>query len=127
MAMDSFGNVYVTGESYGGGTWYDYATVKYDASGNQIWIARYNGPGNDADYAYALALDDIGNICVTGGSYGGGTNFDFATVKYDPAGHQIWVTRYNGRQMTLMAPNPCLRRQRQYLRHGRKPHQRDIL
>jgi hypothetical protein len=29
MVVDSFGNIYVTGVSYGSDTWYDYATVKY--------------------------------------------------------------------------------------------------
>jgi hypothetical protein len=99
LAIDGGGNVYVTGWSYGSGTYFDYATVKYDASGNQLWVARYNGPGNDDDYAYSLAVDGGGNVYVTGESDGlAGTevNYDYATVKYDAAGNQIWVARYNG-------------------------------
>ena len=96
LAIDNTGNVFVTGNSYGIGTGNDYATIKYDADGGQLWIARYNGPGNDEDQAHALAVDNSGNVYVTGESYGSGTNNDFATVKYDANGNQLWVARYNG-------------------------------
>jgi uncharacterized delta-60 repeat protein len=97
IAVDGSGNVYVTGRSDGSGTSYaDYATVKYNSSGVQQWVARYNGPGNDYDFAYALAIDGSGNVYVTGRSYGSGTVYDYATVKYNSAGVQQWVARYNG-------------------------------
>lgn len=94
MAVDSAGNVYATGRSYGGiGTIHDYATVKYNSSGTQQWVAIYNGPANNVDEARAIALDDSGNVYVTGYSYGNLN--DFATVKYDPSGNQRWVVRYD--------------------------------
>jgi len=98
LGVDSQGNVYVTGASAGSGTSFDYATVKYDANGNQLWVARYNGPGNRSDYALALAVDGRGDVYVTGYSFGAGTKSDYATVKYDANGNQLWVARYNGRE-----------------------------
>ncbi|MBO0694567.1 MAG: SBBP repeat-containing protein [Verrucomicrobia bacterium] len=97
IAVDASGNVYVTGASLGS-AWpnYDYATIKYDSSGNQLWVARYNGPGNDMDFANAIAVDASGNVYVTGQSRGSGGDFDYATVKYDSSGQQQWVARYNG-------------------------------
>jgi PKD repeat protein len=96
MAVDDSGNVYVTGRSYSSGiTKYDYATVKYDASGNELWVGRYNGPDSGSDYAHALAVDDSGNVYVTGGSQSG-IEGDYATIKYEPNGDTIWVRRYNG-------------------------------
>jgi uncharacterized delta-60 repeat protein len=94
IALDSEGNVYVTGGSYGTGN--DYATVKYNPSGVEQWVARYNGPGNGYDLAAAMALDMSGNVYVTGRSCGSGTGDDYATVKYDPIGNKLWVARYNG-------------------------------
>jgi hypothetical protein len=96
IAVDGYGNVYVTGASTGSGTGYDYATVKYDANGNQVWIRRYNGPGNSDDFPRAIAVDGHGNVYVTGASTGSGTGYDYATVKYDANGNQVWIRRYNG-------------------------------
>jgi hypothetical protein len=94
--VDAAGNVFVTGNSPGSGANSDYATIKYDANGNQIWAARYNGPANGDDVALSLVLDGAGNIYVSGWSYGIGTGADYATIKYDTNGNQIWVARYNG-------------------------------
>jgi len=97
IARDSAGNLYVTGQSLGLGTDFDYATVKYDSTGQEQWVARYNGPGNGEDDAVAIATDSSGNVYVTGQSLGLGTGlFDYATIKYDSAGQEQWVARYNG-------------------------------
>jgi hypothetical protein len=96
IAVDSSGNVYVTGRSAGLGTGPDYVTIKYDSAGQQQWIARYNGPGNDLDEALAIAIDSWGNVYVTGYSAGADPGPDYATIKYDSAGQEQWVTRYNG-------------------------------
>jgi hypothetical protein len=82
IALDSSGKVYVTGYSWGSGTGPDYATVAYDSSGNQHWLARHNGPGNGGDAAVDIALDSSGNVYVTGGSIGSGTDSDYTTIKY---------------------------------------------
>ncbi len=91
MTYDAAGNVYVTGS---GGS--NYLTVKYSPEGTVLWQAVYNGPANDADYGTAIAVDNSGNVYVTGRSFGTGTETDFATIKYDAAGTQLWVQRYNG-------------------------------
>ncbi len=96
IAVDRTGNVYVTGPSYGSGTDYDYTTIKYNSLGDSVWVRRYNGPGNGDDHVYAMALDNAGNVYVTGASYGSGTNHDYATIKYNSAGDTVWVRRYHG-------------------------------
>ena len=96
IALDDSSNVYITGTSLGSGTYQDYVTIKYDSSGNEIWVRRYDGMGNGYDYAHAIAVDGLGSVYVTGVSYGAGTNYDCATVKYDSSGNEVWVQRYNG-------------------------------
>jgi hypothetical protein len=99
VAVDDAGNVYVTGYSFGAGSAQeDFVTIKYDAAGSLLWAARYDGPVSDWDEAFALALDDAGNVHVAGRSNNSGLwfDFDFLTVKYDAAGKELWTARYNG-------------------------------
>ena len=97
LATDTSGNVYVTGETVGFGTGSEYGTVKYDATGAEQWVARYDGPTFGAtDRANAVAVDALGNVYVTGESEGAGTEDDYATLKYDVQGRQQWLARYNG-------------------------------
>lgn len=96
LILDASGNVYITGYSAGVSSGSDYTTIKYNSSGAQQWLVTYNGPGNAGEDAYSLVLDAAGNIYITGSSFGSGTDYDYATVKYNQSGVQQWVQRYNG-------------------------------
>ena len=100
MAVDALGNVYVTGysmDSVAGTTdKIDYATIKYNSSGVQEWSAIYNGPADLMDYAYSIGIDDDGNVYVTGGSMSSDTTEEWATIKYNAFGVQLWVQRWQG-------------------------------
>lgn len=96
VVVDVAGNVYVTGDSEGLLGSVDYATVKYNSNGVQLWVATYNGPANKDDQPSNLALDSAGNVFVTGASGVTDTKADYATVKYSPQGQQLWVRRYDG-------------------------------
>jgi uncharacterized delta-60 repeat protein len=95
LALDEAGNVYVTGSNTGTGTGLDYFTVKYNAAGVKQWEAWYNGPGNDVDEAFSIAVDNKGNVYVTGRSIGINTGYDYATIKYNATGEEEWVERYS--------------------------------
>lgn len=96
LALDASGNVYMTGASSGSGTSHDYTTIKYYPSGDTAWVRRYDGPANGSDQACGVCVDDSENVYVTGFSWGGLVNLDYATVKYGPEGQQLWARRYNG-------------------------------
>ncbi|MBI4648577.1 MAG: SBBP repeat-containing protein, partial [Bacteroidia bacterium] len=85
MTLDNKGNIIVTGASMSAS--YDYATVKFDLSGNILWIKRYGSA--ITDYPYDIASDDLGNIYVTGTC-----NNDYVTIKYDVDGIQQWASAY---------------------------------
>ncbi|MBK8552297.1 MAG: SBBP repeat-containing protein [Ignavibacteria bacterium] len=108
IAVDSSGNAYVTGVSRVKETDYDYLTIKYNSDGIQQWDEIYNGPGNSTDIANSIALDASGNVYVTGGSAGIGTNFDFATIKYSQSVGITQVTTSVPAAITLSQnyPNP---------------------
>ena len=74
----------MTGYSPGSDLDFDYTTVAYEGSaGTVLWTRRYDGPANEGDYAYAVAVSPDGSkVAVTGGSFGSGTSYDFVTVAY---------------------------------------------
>lgn len=79
LALDGEANVLITGTS---------TTVKYGgADGVEQWTAPYGGRG--------VAIDGSNNVVVTGFS-----EDDFATVKLNPQGSNIWTRTYDriGRQ-----------------------------
>lgn len=94
-AGDKIGNFFVSGISEGATSSDDYALLKLNSAGQLVWTRGYNGPGNSLDRANSVTLDSYGNIYVTGSSMGNGTNYDFATIKYNSIGALKWLKRYS--------------------------------
>jgi uncharacterized delta-60 repeat protein len=98
IALDNQSNVVVTG-TIGAGTSSstDIATIKYNSSGEQLWVATYDGTAQKSDAPVALAIDAQGNVIVAGTArMEGNRSYDFATIKYSEAGIEEWVAHYNG-------------------------------
>jgi hypothetical protein len=95
VKIDNSGNVYVTGSSTGNGSGFDYLTIKYNDSGQELWTARFNGTSNANDNPSGLAVDASGNVFVTGQSSGLSSSNDFLTIKYNSIGQVVWSARYN--------------------------------
>ncbi len=115
IARDSQNNVFVTGSFAGtfttGGNpitsagGYDVFVVKLDPSGTTLWAKRF-GDANIYQEALDVAVDNIGNVYVTG--YFEGTIPFGATVltsagatdaflaKLDPNGNTLWAKRFGG-------------------------------
>jgi uncharacterized delta-60 repeat protein len=101
LALDESGNAYIAGTSTGIDSGYDFSTIKYDSLGRQLWERRFNGDANSLDMPQDIAVDPQGNVIVTGYSWrnfhtDGGTEADFATLKYDPDGNLLWQRFYDG-------------------------------
>ncbi|MGH7595037.1 MAG: SBBP repeat-containing protein [bacterium] len=97
FVVDNAGNVYVTGRATNNAGITEFATVKYDKTGKERWVASYHRGSNLGSSAWAMALDRAGNICVTGTSADSNkTDGDYTTIKYKPNGKMQWVTHYKG-------------------------------
>ena len=84
IAVDTSGNIYVAGSSYGTNeAW----LFKYDSLGNLVTGFGSNGKavyfGGHSDYMNAIVIDTNGKIVVGGGS-NNGTNGDMSVWRYDP-------------------------------------------
>lgn len=96
IALDASGNIFITGQITGAGDDLNYVTIKYNSSGAELWSRTYGALIGGKDVPNSIAVDLSGNVFVTGNSDGAGTLSDIATVKYNSAGVQQWVNRYNG-------------------------------
>jgi hypothetical protein len=95
ITVDVTGNIYVCGEYND----VQLFVIKYTPDGDTAWVRRYLPPGGIHSTGQALAVDDIGNIHVTG-LYGWmeGQTFrvEYLTVKYSPAGDTCWTRIFDG-------------------------------
>jgi hypothetical protein len=88
IAVDSANNCYVTGYSPGTNSGNDIVTIKYGPNGNQVWLQRYDGPGNGDDAGNAIAVDNNGNVYVTGYETTAAGGTEIVTIKYSPVALQ---------------------------------------
>jgi photosystem II stability/assembly factor-like uncharacterized protein len=91
IAVDDYGNAYVTGYITGDNNYRDYFTMKYDPELNTppLWSDKRNGSANGNNESNWIVLDNSGYVYTTGFmfDYDGQTNNnDYATIAYK----QVW-------------------------------------
>jgi len=124
IAVDTSGNVYITGYFNSATITFDTVTLattfgndmfiaKYNASGNVVWAKNAGGTGGD--YSNSIAVDASGNSFITGyfnsaniqfgsttlvnpNSSSGGYNYFVA--KYDTIGNPVWAKAALGANVT---------------------------
>jgi len=96
IVVDGSGNVYVTGYSKVTGQGKNMYTIKYNSSGTLQWAQTYNDALNGDDVAAEMAIDNSGNIYVTGYISTAIDHDNFYTIKYDGSGNTIWAIQGDG-------------------------------
>jgi hypothetical protein len=89
IAVDLANNCYVTGYSPGNNSSNDIVTIKYDQSGKQIWMQRYGDPVNGNAVGNAIAVDNNGNVYVTGYETTAAGGTEMVVIKYSPLSLQL--------------------------------------
>jgi hypothetical protein len=92
MALDTAGNIYITGVSQNTNTNLGYVTIKYAPNGTQLWATRYDSTNTATAAPATMALDASNNVIVTGTAL---------TVRYDPNGNQVWTAPYAGTALAV--------------------------
>jgi hypothetical protein len=96
------GAVYAMGGAIGIGTGSDTTTIKYNPiNGQQVWVARYDGPAHGDDGNCILTCvqtsADGSKVYTLGQGPGIGTGEDLVTIAYQAStGAELWATRYDG-------------------------------
>lgn len=92
LALDGQGNAFVVGDSG-----MNFAVVKYDPAGRQLWARVVDGGGSYQASAYDIGTDAAGSVYVTGQMWAGTAHErDWVTIKFDAAGNELWRRDYNG-------------------------------
>jgi len=87
MVVDGAGNCYITGMSKSDDNWAGFSTVKYNTSGTELWASRADL--FHSEYPYGIALDNFGNVYVSGESHG-----DMYTIGYNSLGVELGNSRF---------------------------------
>jgi len=102
VAVDGSGNILVTGQfqgsvDFGGGALVsagssDIFVAKYTATGAYVWAKRIGGTGSE--YGYGTAVDNSGNVIVTG-RFSGTLDLGGGAVS-SAGGYDSFVAKYSG-------------------------------
>ena len=90
LALDPQGNILVAGTATDASFKKDFLTIKYNSAGAELWRARADGSAGANDGATAIAVDNGGNVYVTGTYTSVTSSSGIMTLKYDPSGQEVW-------------------------------------
>src|SRR3990172_2817213 len=118
IAIDSEGNVYVTGVTYSSNLLATSSAYDTDTSfnvGSDVFVSKFNRDltsllastylgGSDKDFGNSIAIDSNGNIYLTGWTYS--SNFPITTGAYDTSfnkDNDVFISKLNGTLTNLLA------------------------
>ncbi len=96
QTKDNSGNIYTTGITSSNGTNFNVQTIKYDANMNLLWVQNFDGYGKD-DQGTDIAVDNAGNVIVTGYSTLTNLTKELLVLSYSPSG----ILNWNGKKQPV--------------------------
>lgn len=95
IAIDSQGDIYVTGQIEVGSGDINMVMIKYANGGAFAWDDTYNSSGSDFDSPVNVVVDNADDIYMVGYSEDGGNETDYLIRKYNASGAIQWTQRYD--------------------------------
>jgi uncharacterized delta-60 repeat protein len=95
IAVGPLGNIHVVGNTRVMGKSANIFVGKYDPSGNELWVKKFNRTDGVADSAYGVAVADNGAVYVTGYSNNLSGSSDMVLLKYNKDGTKKWTRFHN--------------------------------
>jgi hypothetical protein len=92
MALDSQGNIIVTGSSTSNNSDFDYVVIKYALNGTALWTNRYDSPNHGQDEVRSMKIDHEDAVVVCGTT---------KTVKFRRDGAVEWVIDYAASNLAI--------------------------
>lgn len=92
MALDSQGNIYITGSSVASGTGSNSILIKYSPDGRRLWVRRIGGK--------VMAVDRQDNVYIMRSIYNN-DSYSGIISKYSPDGAKLWARRFNSYAETM--------------------------
>lgn len=100
ITVDANGNIIIAGIAYSG-TSIRYVTLKYDPTGNLLWsVIDSNEVEEVWNEPTSVAVDNVGNIAVTGFGADAAYWQTYYTVKYASNGNLLWKQNYTFRDIS---------------------------
>ncbi len=96
LGIDSDGNIYLTGYCSNNSGFTGIITQKYSPDGTRLWSNEEHGPEGLDARGFGLAVDNAGNISVSGYCNTSSHGNDIIVVKYDGSGNRLWLQTRNG-------------------------------
>ncbi|MBN2621298.1 hypothetical protein JXB22_09450 [candidate division WOR-3 bacterium] len=98
------GNVYILGAVRQEDNGYDYVTMCYSDKDSLVWTRTFDGYDGYDDLPVVMDLDDSLYAYVTGTTATETGKTDILTVKYDPAGNELWSRCFIGKKDESLQP-----------------------
>lgn len=98
IAVDNSSNIYLTGGTYSyGAGGIDTYIIKYNCSGSKLWDITWGTPYDEM--CHGIALDNLGNIFLTGDASKQDLKRDTFIAKFDWNGTLAWDDKWGGLEL----------------------------
>jgi hypothetical protein len=91
LALDTDGNIYLTGAVNSTGPNQNVGLAKVSPQGVLLWQREFSGTAVGFNQGVALAIGPAGSVTVAGTTNGIGTGQDGVLLRYDALGNLLWV------------------------------------